>query len=379
MSTPPAPHASHAALLAAHAEVCPVLARRGDELCAALHGWLADAGVKVHSITARVKDGGSLAQKLARPDRSYASLWDVTDLLGLRVITYFDDAVDRVAEVLEARLPIDLARSIDKRRRAAPGAFGYRSLHYVFGLTPPGGDDGLPAAARGEIRVRTVREHAWAEIEHDLGSKAPGAVPASVRHRLSRVAGLLEVADREFVAIRDELAAYAAALPRRIAAAGADVPLDELALGALVAAPAVVALDEAIADVFGRGLGGEVFFPDYLLRMLQLAGLTSVGDVQAGLDTHAAAITAMARPYFQFAWSTWRLAPARDGRLPRGYALFFLAHAHLLAGPGLQLDKVERLARLYRELDYPDDAAAAQRIASLLVATLRAAMLAEVA
>jgi ppGpp synthetase/RelA/SpoT-type nucleotidyltranferase len=363
-------------LLAAHAEVAPALARRGDELCAALHGWLADAGVKVHSVTARVKDAASLARKLARPDRSYTSLWDVTDLLGLRVITYFDDAVDRVAEVIEARLPIDLARSIDKRRRAAPGAFGYRSLHYVFALA---GSGELPAAARGEIQVRTVLEHAWAEIEHDLGYKAPGAVPASVRHRLSRVAGLLEVADREFVAIRDELAAYAQALPRRIAAAEGEVPLDQLALGAVVASPAVVTLDETIAGAIDRGLGDEVFFPDYLVRMLQLAGLVTVGDVRAGLTVHAAAITAMAGPYFQFAWSTWRLAPAQGGRLPRGYALFFLAHVQVMAGAGLQLDKVERLARLYRELDYPDDAATAQQVASQLVAAVRGAVSGDVA
>ena len=360
-------------LLAAHADVTALLAARGDALCAALATWLADAGIKVHSITARVKSPSSLARKLARPDRDYAELWDVTDLLGLRVITYFDDAVDQVGRVLEARLPIDLARSIDKRRRE-PGVFGYRSLHYVFGVAEP-----LPARARGEIQIRTLLEHTWAEIEHDLGYKAPGAVPIGVRQRLSRLAGLLEIADREFVAIREELAAYADALPRRIADARDDVPLDQLALTALIECAEVDALDRGIAAALGHELGAELFFPDYLLKMLQAVGLTTVAEVQAGVRVHADAIVAMARPYFQFAWSAWRLTPIRGERALRGYALFFLAHRHVLVGAGLQLDKVERLTRLYRELDYPEDAPAAQRVASGLVEALATAAVSDVA
>ena len=56
-------------------------------------------------------------------------------------------------------------------------------------------------------------DHAWAEIEHDLGYKARDTVPAAARRRLSRLAGLLEMADQEFVAIRRDLDEYAAALP----------------------------------------------------------------------------------------------------------------------------------------------------------------------
>ncbi len=368
------PSGAHAQLLAAHDRAIPVLRLRADELCGSLSSWLDAAGIKVHSVTARIKDRDSLVRKLARPDRRYHDLWDVTDLLGLRVITYFEDAVDQVGRVLESRLPVDLARSTDKRRRDETAPFGYRSLHYVFGLGDDGADDAaLPARARCEIQIRTLLEHTWAEIEHDLGYKAPGAVPGPVRRRLSRLAGLLEVADLEFVAIRNELAAYAQALPRRIEAAGEDVVLDELSLTALVACPEVETADQAIAAELGRDLGDEVFFPDYLLKMLQVAGLTTVAEARAGVDAHRAAIRAMARPYFQFAWSNWRLSPARMGRLLRGYALFFLAHAHLLAGAGLELDKVERLTRLYRELDYPDDERAAQQVASLLVEALRTA------
>ena len=51
--------------------------------------------------------------------------------------------------------------------------------------------------------------HAWAEVEHDLGYQAQESVPEDVRRRFSRVAGLLEIADQEFVSIRRDLERYA--------------------------------------------------------------------------------------------------------------------------------------------------------------------------
>jgi ppGpp synthetase/RelA/SpoT-type nucleotidyltranferase len=356
----------HAHLLDAYASARPALETHGQQLCSELSRWLAGAGIKIHSISARLKADDSLARKLARPDRDYRDLWSVTDLLGLRVITYFEDAVDEVGRIVEARLPIDLARSNDKRARAE--AFGYRSLHYVFGFGRP---ESLPSHARAEIQIRTLLEHTWAEIEHDLGYKAPGAVPARVRRRLSRLAGLLEVADREFVGIRDELAEYTRALPDRIAAEDNNIALDQLALAALLESPDVAALDRSIASAVELPLGDEVFFPDYLLRMLQAAGLSTAADVRSALAARGAEIASMVRPYFSFAWQTWRLSPARNPGLLRGYALFFLAHAHVLAGASLQIDRVERLTRLYRELDYPHDPSEAQRVAGALVEALR--------
>ena len=221
----------HEALLDQYDRVQPVLRARGQALQHELTTLLsANPELKIHSVELRMKSRASLAQKLARPDRDYAELWDITDLLGLRVITYFEDAVDRVGELVERSLPVDLSHSIDKRRRDV-GTFGYRSLHYVCRLEagvgpgdgPGDSDDGLPPRARCEVQVRTVLEHAWAEIEHDLGYKATEAMPAAVQRRLHRLAGLLELADQEFVAIRRDLDDYAGALPRRIESGGDDV------------------------------------------------------------------------------------------------------------------------------------------------------------
>ncbi len=351
----------------------PLLRARGERLRDELSSLLAtDAGLKVHSVTLRIKSRGSLEHKLARPDRSYASLWSVTDLIGLRVIVYFETAVDTIGKLLEAHLPIDFAHSIDKRRRDS-ATFGYRSLHYVcraVGSASAEVDasaEVLPAEASFEVQVRTVLEHAWAEIEHDLGYKSGAAVPVTVQRRLHRLAGLLELADQEFGAIRDDLRDYVRVLPTRIEAEGDSVLLDRLSLGALLDCAEVQDLDRVIAVTLERDLGDEPFYPDYLLKMLAFSGIRSVGEARAGIARHADLIAQMVQPYFAFAWQTWQLSPEQMNRVFRGYSLFFLAHAEVLAAPALGIGKVERLARLYRELDYPDDERAAQRVASKLV------------
>jgi putative GTP pyrophosphokinase len=358
----------HSALLADYDRHLPALASHGESMRGRLEDWLrADAALKVHSVTLRLKSRASLARKLARPDRTYARLWDVTDLIGLRVITYFEDGVDRVGQLVEARLAVDFQHSIDKRRARDTARFGYRSLHYV--CRPDPGE--LPAEARYEIQARTMLEHAWAEIEHDLGYKSRDAVPDAVRRRLNRLAGLLELVDQEFVAIRRELTDYAAALPHLIANADAAVALDALSLRSLLDCEEARALDERIAGELGKVLGDEPFYPDYLLRMLAASGITTVGAARAGLVRHGARIAAMVAPYFAFAASTWRLSPDGMARILRGYSLFFLAHAAVLEATALGINKVERLAHLYRELDYPDDELAAQRVATQLVDAFR--------
>ena len=351
---------SHEELLEHYDRELPQLRARGEQLREALTTWLADeTDLKIHSVTLRLKSRASLAGKLARPDRSYVDLADVTDLVGLRVITYFEDTVDRVGQLVEARLPVDFTHSVDKRSRRDAEAFGYRSLHYVCRLAD--------SPVRCEIQVRTVLEHAWAEIEHDLGYKSREALPAAGQRRLSRLAGLLELADQEFVAIRRELDAYASSLPQRIEAKGEAVPLDRLSIEALLACREVRELDAAIAHALARPLGDEAFFPDYLLKMLAVCGVHTVDAARRGVAEHAEAIVAMVKPYFAFAWKTWRLSPEQMSEIFRGYSLFFFAHAEVLRKRSLGIDKVERLARLYRALDYPDDERAAQRVASQLV------------
>src|SRR5829696_1931898 len=55
----------------------------------------------LHPVAQRVKTKDSLERKLARGSGTpYTMLEDVTDIVGLRVITYFEDDVNRAAEII---------------------------------------------------------------------------------------------------------------------------------------------------------------------------------------------------------------------------------------------------------------------------------------
>jgi ppGpp synthetase/RelA/SpoT-type nucleotidyltranferase len=341
---------------------------------------------KVHSVVFRAKTEESLAGKVSRPDKSYASLSDVTDLLGVRVIVFFEDDVDRVGRLLEAKLPVEWRHSRDRRADGDARAFGYRSLHYVSALPPELAPSALPAALRDdppflgglrfELQVRTVLEHAWAEIEHDLAYKVKGpsseAAPLRARRRLHRLAGLLELADQEFAAVRRELTQYVQRLPSQIAAEGDAVELDALSLSAWVRSVEVEQWDESIATALGVGRDTDVFFPDYLARMLRAAGLRTVSATRRAAAPHRARFPSLALAYFSFALETWGLDPLSERRqLPAGYSLFFIAHAHLLSQDELDVNRVARLAQFYRELDYPHDPDAARTLAEGLLAAWR--------
>src|SRR5439155_26105785 len=120
--------------------------------------------------------------------RSYATLNDLTDICGLRIITHFTSEVDDISTVLEREFDIDRANSVDKRIYKDPDRFGYVSLHYVISLTA----DRLKLTEckawpgyKAEVQLRTILQHAWAEIEHDLGFKSPVAVPREAKRRFA--------------------------------------------------------------------------------------------------------------------------------------------------------------------------------------------------
>jgi ppGpp synthetase/RelA/SpoT-type nucleotidyltranferase len=151
---------------------------------------LNESGIRPHSVTSRVKTPSSLERKILKRPMGYESLDAIHDLSGIRITTYFADEVDRVAELIIREFEIDEQNSIDKRRTLDPDRFGYLSLHFVASIKNP--RDELPEYARFagtkiEIQIRSILQHAWAEIEHDLGYKTAHAIPDSVRRQFAKV------------------------------------------------------------------------------------------------------------------------------------------------------------------------------------------------
>ncbi len=213
---------------------------------------LKNAGIKVHSVSYRTKEQSSFAGKLRRPEKNYGRLEEITDLAGIRIITFFAEDVDYVAEVLSREFGVDEQASVDKRVYSDPHRFGYLSLHYVLSIDGNRADLAEYRSFSGlkcEVQVRSILQHAWAEIEHDLGYKSETAVPAELRRRFARISGLLELADDEFIAIKKEFVRYGEEVQERIRTAPAQVKLDLASLRALYSeASAISSLDQVVVS-----------------------------------------------------------------------------------------------------------------------------------
>ena len=217
------------------------LTRAGAEAVALVQGLLDEAGINYLSVTGRTKTVSSFAEKSARTEAGAPvyddPLTDITDVLGVRVITYVLDDVDAVAEVLTEQVIVHDDRDWGQQT-ASEGRFGYASRHLMIGLDPARqshADFAHLGGRTAQVQVRTVLQHAWAEFEHDIRYK--GTVPAEhvgeFDRRFTLAAGLLELADREFSEIRERLRGAA---PQVSQPAGGDDPrLDPRVLAAYLA------------------------------------------------------------------------------------------------------------------------------------------------
>ena len=207
------------AILEEYRQAKPACEEAAVKVKATLEKVFKKSGLIVAAIESRVKTEESLAGKLELKGSKYASLADITDIVGVRVITFYIDDVDKVASALERLFKVDWENSVDKRKIHEIDSFGYMSLHYICSM------DGFPY--RFEIQMRTVLQHAWANMNHDTGYKSGVEIPLEYRRSLSRLSGLLELADEQFSEIRADLADYRRRIQALVASGNlSEVPLD---------------------------------------------------------------------------------------------------------------------------------------------------------
>ena len=256
---------------------------------------LADAKIDVIQIEARTKDIESFTEKISRKSAKYDDpLAEITDLVGLRIITYYLEDVGRVGEILKEEFQVDEENSVDKSFGFDPDRFGYSSVHYILALSPARQrliEWKQYGKVRVEVQVRTALQHAWAAVSHKLDYKSRTEVPRELQRQLYRLSALFELADEQFSALRDSRERVASEYADNVRGGQLNLPLDEASLSAYIRG--ILRKDtirEMITDgggVFVRpAAGSQAQSRSELLTLLNQVGISSIAELDEYLSAN---------------------------------------------------------------------------------------------
>lgn len=171
--------------------------------------------VKVFS---RIKTQESCREKF---ERKYRKKWEedgsklpisnyITDKIGLRVVCLYDDEIRLIADLLKDAFKCDIdGGETDKTSvtKSDESKFGYLGIHLDLKLGPKLSE--TPSHAHlaeipFEVQIRSISQDAWSEVDHGLKYKKE-SLPKDIKRRVNRLAALFELADQEFIAIRNSI------------------------------------------------------------------------------------------------------------------------------------------------------------------------------
>ena len=270
-------------ILQEYRERLPLFRRLKEVVLEQLENCISQNRLIVSGLEARVKEEQSLVGKLELKGQKYKTLADITDIVGARIITFYSDEVDKISALVDRIFEVDWENSVDKRKLLGNDTFGYMSLHYICRVPKSlYSDEAFPELNDFwfEVQMRTALQHVWANMNHDTGYKSGFEVPTEYIRSLSRLAGLLELADDEFSRIRKDLTGYR----RKVEQLVKDGSFDEVSLNAdtlrsYLALDPFAPLNAKIASINQAEIQTLSGMP-YLEPMRRL-GLKTLGDVEA--------------------------------------------------------------------------------------------------
>jgi ppGpp synthetase/RelA/SpoT-type nucleotidyltranferase len=262
------------------------------------------------AVSGRTKDRKSTLEKIKR--KGYTNpAGQITDLSGIRIILYFESDVQKVAAIISNAFSVDEANSSNKDDGLSPDQIGYRSVHYVCDLGHhrvqvqeyKGLED-----LKFEFQIRTVLQHAWAELSHDRKYKFSGKLPREIERKLYLYAGLLEIADRGFDELAKAIDDYSIESQKSTSAGNLDIEINTLTLTPYMA-------QWAAKNNFHLE---QLDNPDYveLIRELSQFGIKTLADLDAIIPPNYVEVAR------QNKFSTTILGAVRDWMLIKDWRRF---------------------------------------------------------
>ncbi|AMG30786.1 (p)ppGpp synthetase [Grimontia hollisae] len=190
-----------------------VLERAKDSFISIINSILVTEGISISLVSGRVKDREECIKKFSRKYQAkleensteYEIKDYITDILGLRIVCLYEKDVIKIRDILKDEFSV-----IDETNKildieSKEDVFGYKGLHMDLQLKEPRSGMKEYVLYRDmsfEIQIRTIVQDAWSVLDHKIKYKK--SIPAELKRRINTLAALFELADREFLSIRDE-------------------------------------------------------------------------------------------------------------------------------------------------------------------------------
>lgn len=156
----------------------------------------------------RIKNEASAVGKIARLGYSDPAN-QMTDLVGVRFVVLLKDNIDKICGIIEGDPDWNFicVRDYESEITGNPKHFDYQSVHYIVRPKNSIVIDGIeiPPKICCEVQVRTLLQHAYAEVVHDSIYKPVGLVPIKAERLVARSMALMETTDELFCQTMDLL------------------------------------------------------------------------------------------------------------------------------------------------------------------------------
>lgn len=276
-------------LLNEYREKLPIYEKMKTVILGLLRTYLDEKHIIVSGLEARVKSEQSLTGKLELKGYKYHVLEDITDVVGARIITFYSDEVDIISGLAEKLFDIDWDNSVDKRKMLEIDRFGYLSLHYVCRIPEAlYKDPEFPQLnqIRFELQMRSTLQHVWANMYHDIGYKSDVEIPVEYQRNMTRLAGMLELADEQFSRIRKEINGYRRTVQSLVANGNLDeVPLNGDTFRSFLKMRPFKRLADKIAAINQGEVYEDNLMPYY--NVLLHMNMKTIGDIVKMYSEHA--------------------------------------------------------------------------------------------
>lgn len=152
----------------------------------------------------RLKTDESLIDKaFYRPNKSYDDPYlQIEDKVGARFVVLLLEDIDLICSIVEASddWSFDKCRHFDDEKKANPMLFTYQSVHYVLRPKRVISHNGKTVVGDVpcELQIRTLLQHAHAELTHDAIYKAKRTVNPEVHRTVAKSMALIETTDGFF-------------------------------------------------------------------------------------------------------------------------------------------------------------------------------------